>query len=139
MPGLGLSLESLEDLRDGGNDPTAGRGRPQTPDGTLGAAMEKAPTLGYVWSSQSFGDADTLRESRCSQSDGSEHVILVVDRLDAQGVTRGRAGLAPQRMMWQHPTLRFSVIELRLKLARYDAEKARSHPETRPRLTARAR
>jgi hypothetical protein len=113
----GLSLESLEDLRDGGNDPTAGRGRPQTPEGTLASAMEKAPTLGYVWSSQSFGDA--IRYAvKVPQSDGSEHVILVVDRLDAGSDSwKGGPGALTKGTATEDtatPNSEFSVIELRL-------------------------
>ncbi|HYR91331.1 MAG TPA: hypothetical protein VE422_45160 [Terriglobia bacterium] len=50
----------------------------QTPESSLAAALEKAPTLGYLWSSESSGYA--LRYAgRLPQPDG-ERIILITNR-----------------------------------------------------------
>jgi hypothetical protein len=61
--------------------PTAnGPGRPLTPEGSLAAALEKAPTLGYVWSSSEISGYAIRYAVRLPQPDGGEHIILITDR-----------------------------------------------------------
>ncbi len=73
----------------GGDDPdnlggapaaAAGPARPLTPEGSLAAALDKAPTLGYVWSSSEISGYTVRYAVRLPQPDGSERIILITDR-----------------------------------------------------------
>jgi hypothetical protein len=73
---------AADDDPNGLNDPTpsAGPARPLTPEGSLAAALEKAPTLGYVWASSEISGCAVRYGVRLPQSDGGEKVILITDR-----------------------------------------------------------
>jgi hypothetical protein len=72
----------------GGDDPdnlgaepaASGPARPLTPEGSLAAALDKAPTLGYVWSSSEISGYTVRYAVRLPQPDGSERIILITDR-----------------------------------------------------------
>jgi hypothetical protein len=98
----------------GGGGGRGGRGGapepavPQTPEAALVAALEKAPTLGYLWSSEAAGYAFHYAV-RLPQTDGSERIILISDRrLGAWNNLWKPAGSATAN------NYEFSVIELRL-------------------------
>jgi hypothetical protein len=81
---------------------------PVTPDSSLAAALQRAPTVGVLWTSESAGYS--IRYAyRLVQSDGSERIILATDRrLGAWNAAWKPVGtLAPA-------DYRFSVIELRV-------------------------
>lgn len=80
----------------------------QTPEGSLAAALQKAPTVGYLWSSEVAGYS--LRYAgRFPQADGGERIILITERR-----------LGGWNELWKPagpdtPTnYEFSVVELRL-------------------------
>ena len=85
-----------------------GGGAPPTPEGSLAAALGKAPPVGRLWSSEVSGYS--LRYAvRLAEQDGGERIILLTDRR-----------LGAWNDLWK-PTARgaaanyeFSVIELRL-------------------------
>ena len=80
----------------------------QTPESSLAAALQKAPTLGYLWSSEVAGYS--LRYAgRFPQADGGERLILITERrLGAWNELWKPAGTdAPTNY-------EFSVVELRL-------------------------
>jgi hypothetical protein len=65
----------------GGGRGGAGAAEPprQTPESSLKAALDKAPTVGYLWSPEVAGYS--LRYAvRLAQQDGGEHIILITDR-----------------------------------------------------------
>jgi hypothetical protein len=73
----------------GGDDPdnlgaapaaSSGAARPLTPEGSLSAALDKSPTLGYVWSSSEISGYTVRYAVRLPQPDGGERIILVTDR-----------------------------------------------------------
>ena len=81
---------------------------PATPEGSLAAALQKAPTVGYLWSSEVAGYA--LRYAgRVTAADGSERILLITDRrlgnTNDRWAAPGSAAGSPYD---------FSVIELRL-------------------------
>jgi hypothetical protein len=94
----------------------AGRGRagggedapPPTPEGSLAAALQKATTVGYLWSSEVAG-YPVHYAVKLTRPDGVERVILITSR---------RLGLVND--WWKPvgpgapPSYGFSVIELRL-------------------------
>jgi hypothetical protein len=106
-------------------DPSAGpvtrpgRGRgggseeapPPTPQGSLTAALQKAATVGYLWSSEVAGYA-VRYAARFTRPDGLERIILITSR--RLGVTND---------LWKPvgpgapSTYDFSVIELRVNAA----------------------
>ena len=81
---------------------------PLTPEGSLGAALDKAPVLGYLWSSEVSGYA-VHYAVRLPQPDGGERIILITDRR-----------LGEQNEKWKPVgtdkpnTYDFSIIEFRL-------------------------
>lgn len=78
-----------------------------TPEASLAKALESAPTVGYVWSSETSGYA-VRYAGRFPNADGSQRVILVTQR---------RLGAMNQRWNPSSGTpnkYEFSVIELRL-------------------------
>jgi hypothetical protein len=102
--------------RGGGGAPAGGRGapgttakEPLTPSRSLAEALQTAPTMGLLWSSEAAGYA--IRYAyRLAQPDGGERIILITDRR-----------LSPVSPLWKpvapapKPTdYKFSVIELRL-------------------------
>jgi hypothetical protein len=103
----------------GGRGAAAGRGGrggrggdaapepPPTPESSLAAALDKAPTVGHLWSSEVAGYS--VREAlRLPQPDGGERIILITERrLGAWNDLWKPVGGAPTN----YP---FSVIELRL-------------------------
>lgn len=97
----------------GGGRAGAGRGgaapvAPQTPEGSLAAALQKAPTVGYLWSSEVAGYS--LRYAgRFPLADGGERIVLITERrLGAWNELWKPAAPDP-------PTnYEFSVVELRL-------------------------
>jgi hypothetical protein len=52
---------------------------PPTPEGSLAAALDKANTLGYVWSSEVAGYA-VRYAVQVTEPDGGQHVVLITDR-----------------------------------------------------------
>jgi len=98
----------------GGRGGRGGRGGdaapepPPTPESSLAAALEKAPTVGHLWSSEVAGYS--IREAlRLPQPDGGERIILITERrLGAWNDLWKPAGNATPS---NYP---FSVIELRL-------------------------
>jgi hypothetical protein len=88
----------------GGEEPAA----PPTPESTLAAALEQAPTVGYLWSSEVAGYA--LRYAgRVAGADGNERIILITQRrLGNMNSLWNPTGAATP------PAYEFSVIELRL-------------------------
>jgi hypothetical protein len=87
----------------GGNAP-----EPETPESSLAQALEEAPTVGYLWSSESTGYA--LRfAGKSTQPDGSQRVILITQRrLGAASPLWNPTVAGPSN------TYEFSVVELRL-------------------------
>jgi hypothetical protein len=94
----------------------AGRGRgsgseeapPPTPEGTLAAALQRATTVGYLWSSEVAGYA-VRYAARLTRPDGVERIILITGRR-----------LGTTNDLWKPvgpgapSTYDFSVIELRV-------------------------
>ncbi len=81
---------------------------PPTPESSLAAALDKAPTVGHLWSSEVAGYS--VREAlRLPQPDGGERIILITERrLGAwNDLWKPAGGATPSN----YP---FSVIELRL-------------------------
>jgi hypothetical protein len=93
-----------------------GRGRggggeqapPPTPEGTLAAALQRASTVGYLWSSEVAGYA-VRYAGKVTQPDGIERIILITSRR-----------LGATNDLWKPvvpgapSTYDFSVIELRV-------------------------
>jgi len=109
--------------RGGGGGGGGGRGRggapvdaPKlTPETSLAAALEKAPTVGYLWSSEVAGYS--LRyAAKSADPAGGDRIVLITDR--RLGLNNDRwnlpAGAAPQ-------TAEFSIIEIHLP-AKLDGE-----------------
>ena len=131
----GLHLDTLEGVFKGGDDLEAaaaakvagdpeeggapGKGAALTPEGSLATALEKAPTLGYVWAASEVAGYAVHYAVQLPEKDGSERVILITDRrLGAendrwQPVTSSAPSSAAKK-----PTdaakYDFSVIELHL-------------------------
>ena len=67
----------------GGRGGRGGRGGapalPQTPESSLSAALEKAPTVGYLWSSEVAGYSIHYAVRMATQ-DGGERIVLITDR-----------------------------------------------------------
>jgi hypothetical protein len=120
--GAGRGGRGAAPVSETGTDPSAapagrggrGRGAPQeeappaTPESSLAAALQQAPTVGYLWSSEVAGYA--LRYAgKVTRPDGVERIILITNR---------RLGATDD--LWKPvgpgtPALYdFSVIELRL-------------------------
>src|SRR5882672_8086558 len=79
----------------------------QTPESSLAAALDRAPTLGYLWSSESTGYA--LRYAvRLAQPDGERITLITSRRLGAWNNLWKPAGAAAAT------DYEFSVIELHL-------------------------
>jgi hypothetical protein len=86
-----------------------------TPETSLAAALEKAPTIGYLWSSEVAGYA--LRyAAKSADPAGGERIVFITDR--RLGLNNDRwnlaGGAAPQ-------TADFSIIEIHLP-AKLDGE-----------------
>ncbi len=65
--------------RGGGRGGAATPAVPLTPERSLAAALGKAPTVGYLWSSEVAGYS--LRyAAKIAQPDGGERIILITDR-----------------------------------------------------------
>ena len=92
----------------GGRGGDAAPEPPPTPESSLAAALEKAPTVGHLWSSEVAGYS--VREAlRLPQPDGGERIILITERrLGAWNDLWKPTGSATPT---NYP---FSVIELRL-------------------------
>jgi hypothetical protein len=91
-----------------GGAPTA----PPTPESSLKAALDKAPTVGYLWSSEVTGYS--LRYAiRLPEQDGGERIIFVTDRRlgDSNNLWKpaGPGSTADSATNYE-----FSLIELRL-------------------------
>jgi hypothetical protein len=84
---------------------------PRTPETSLAAALGKAPTLGYLWSSEVAGYA--IRYAvRLPEPGGGEHIILLTERrLGAWNDQWKPTGAAADA---GSPNAEFSLIELRL-------------------------
>jgi hypothetical protein len=92
----------------GGARGAAAEAVPQTPEASLAAALEKAPTVGYLWSSEAAGYA-VHYAVKMSQPDGGERIILISDRrLGAWNNLWKPAGSGAST------NYEFSVLELRL-------------------------
>jgi len=63
----------------GGGRGAAAPAVPLTPEGSLAAALEKAPTVGYLWSSEVAGYSIRYA-AKFAEADGSQRVVLVTDR-----------------------------------------------------------
>ena len=109
----GRAGEATPDPAAGDDDAPAPRSRPEeaapaTPEGTLAAALQQTPSLGYLWSSEVAGYAIRYA-GKVAGADGVERIILLTDR---------RLGKTNNR--WKPPgnaapsPYDFSVIELRL-------------------------
>ncbi|HLK50994.1 MAG TPA: hypothetical protein VKT49_22790 [Bryobacteraceae bacterium] len=83
---------------------------PRTPEGSLAAALDKVPTVGYLWSSEVAGYA--LRYAvRLPQANGGERIVLITDRrLGAFNDSWKPADTVEATI----PKYEFSLIELRL-------------------------
>jgi hypothetical protein len=98
--------------RGGGGGGGRGRGNavevPRTPEASLVAALEKVPTVGYLWSSEVAGYS--LRyAAKLPDAGGGERILLITDR--RLGATNDRwtpNGADPAN------AYEFSVIDLRL-------------------------
>src|ERR1700749_2447770 len=90
----------------GGGTPTTPP--PPTPEGSLAAALQTAPTDGYLWSSEVAGYAIRYA-GKVAAADGGERVILITDRRlgNTNNLWTVAGGVAPDPRD-------FSVIELRL-------------------------
>jgi len=86
----------------GGNGPT------QTPEGSLSAAIKKAPTVGILWTSENVGYSIKYAY-RLSQPDGGERIILATDR--RVGAWSNLWKPSPSITLSDYA---FSMIELRL-------------------------
>jgi hypothetical protein len=92
----------------GGRGAEAADAPPPTPEGSLAAALQTAPTDGYLWSSEIAGYAIRYA-GKVAMADGGERVILITDRR-----------LGNTNDLWTLPggvtpaPRDFSVIELRL-------------------------
>ena len=89
-----------------------GRGRggaeavPRTPEASLAAALERAPTLGYLWSSEVAGYAIRFA-GKVDEPNGAERIILITNRrLGANTINWKPVASA------EPSTYDFSVIEL---------------------------
>jgi hypothetical protein len=92
----------------GGRGGGAPAGPPPTPESTLAAAIEAAPTVGYLWSSEAAGYS--LRYAgNVTAPDGSHRIILITDR--RLGATNGLWKLDGQSAPSNYE---FTVIELRV-------------------------
>jgi len=81
---------------------------PITPEGSLTAALEKAPTVGHLWSSEVAGYSIRCAV-RLTEPDGSERILFITDRrLGAFNDLWKPAGSDPAT------NYEFSVVELRL-------------------------
>src|SRR6202012_6124621 len=92
----------------GGRGADSADAPPPTPEGSLAAALQTAPTDGYLWSSEVAGYA--IRYAwKCSAVEGGERVILITDRRlgNTNNLWTVAGGVAPDPRD-------FSVIELRL-------------------------
>ena len=109
----------LTPIRDSSAVPVAGRARtgsgggsedapPPTPEGTLAAALQRAPTVGYLWSSEVAGYA-VRYAGKVTSPDGVDRIILITNRR-----------LGATNDLWKPvgrgtpSTYDFSVIELRV-------------------------
>ncbi len=92
----------------GGRGAEAADAPPPTPESSLAAALQTAPTEGYLWSSEIAGYAIRYA-GKVAMADGGERVILITDRR-----------LGNTNNLWTLPggvtpaPRDFSVIELRL-------------------------
>jgi hypothetical protein len=89
--------------------PAADAGSGQTPEGSLAAAIKKAPTVGILWTSENVGYS--IKDAyRLPQPDGGERIILATERRVGEWSNLWKpAPSAPAT-----PDYKFSVIELHL-------------------------
>ena len=88
----------------GGGEPAA----PVTPESSLASALEKAPTVGYLWSSEVAGYA--LRYAgKFAEPDGGQKVVLVTERRLGAWNDAWKPASGDTTTGYE-----FSVIELRL-------------------------
>ena len=92
----------------GGGRAAAPDAPPPTPEGSLKAALEKAPIVGHLWSSEVAGYS--LRfAAKLAGTDGAERILLITDRR-----------LGAFNDLWKYPRTdapadyEFSVVELHL-------------------------
>jgi hypothetical protein len=91
----------------GGRGGGGGGAAPQTPESSLAAAIQKAPTAGILWTSENVGYSIKYAY-RLPQPDGGERIILVTDRRVGKwsNLWMPAAAVTPS----DYP---FSIIELR--------------------------
>jgi hypothetical protein len=91
----------------GGRGGGGGGAAPQTPESSLAAAIQKAPTAGILWTSENVGYSIKYAY-RLPQADGGERIILVTDRRVGKwsNLWMPAAAVTPS----DYP---FSIIELR--------------------------
>src|SRR5439155_25038913 len=65
--------------RGGGRGGAGAAGPPQTPESSLAAALQTAPTAGILWTSESTGYSIHYAY-RIAQPDGGQRIILATDR-----------------------------------------------------------
>ncbi len=92
----------------GGRGAESDNAPPPTPESSLAAALQTAPTDGYLWSSEIAGYAIRYA-GKMATADGGERVILITDRRlgNTNNLWTLPGGVAPDPRD-------FSVIELRL-------------------------
>ena len=99
----------------GGGGGGGGRGRgnaapdvPLTPETSLAAALEKAPTVGYLWSSEVAGYA--LRYAAKIADPAGDRILFITDR--RLGANNDRWNPVPAAPAAAPKTAEFSVIEI---------------------------
>jgi len=108
--------------------PIPGVSGPLTPQGSLYAALEKQPTLGYIWPSSEISGYTVRYAAQLPQPEGGQRIVLITDRRlgDQNGnwnlvgapAVREAAAIA-ERQADNESTRpnqydQFSIIELRL-------------------------
>ena len=92
----------------GGGRGAAADTTPVTPESSLEAALEKAPTVGYLWSSEVAGYS--LRyAAKIAEPDGGSRVVLVTERRLGAWNSAWRPAAPDAANKYQ-----FSIIELRI-------------------------
>jgi hypothetical protein len=92
-----------------GGDAAAGAPKPPDPISVLAEAINKAPTVGYLWTNETVGYSIKYAY-RISSPDGSERIILATDRR----LGAGTAGWKPAAAMGTPTDYQFTLIELHI-------------------------
>jgi hypothetical protein len=105
--GAGAGKGAAKAGRGAAKAPEPGAPNTATPDGSVTAALQEMPTVGYLWTSEMAGYA-VRYAGRVANADGSQRVVLLTQRR-----------LGSQNQAWRAASgaangYGFSVIELRL-------------------------